>query len=140
MNEFQKAWCLETLNELLANKLSLPFHDSLGSGLTILRPTNADFKSEESCTLTLKKIKENLLRDKYKRMKDFGNDVNEVWRYAFLNFKETSIFYISTKILSDWFRNKFDNRPRTKEEKWLTDAQQLQTDLDAILRQFDRKK
>ncbi|EAY17635.1 hypothetical protein TVAG_235170 [Trichomonas vaginalis G3] len=123
----------------MKNKLSYPFHDYLGAGLTIMRPTNADREAENRCKLTLKKIKENLIKDRYKKMQDFGNDVNEVWKYVFNNFKDNSILFISTKILSDWFKSKFDNRPRTETEKWIKDAQQLQIDLDNLIKSFDKK-
>lgn len=125
LTAFQKEWCTKLLEKLMAKKMSIPFHDVLGTGINVF----GEIKPSGIC---LNVVKQRLKDNKYRSMAEFGSDVNKVWRNAFDNFKPDTIMHAIATNLSKWFDKRFTGYPRTEKELFIYELRKLSVKLDYL--------
>ena len=135
MNEFQQKWCLDLLNQLMSKNISNPFHREFSdTKLDIIYSAgNKENSIQQKPTQTLNYVSKKLKENKYKSPYEFGCDVNKVFAAGFYNFKQNTIIYNATLMLSEWFNKKIQHYPRTKEELWIDSLHKIQGQLEKLM-------
>lgn len=109
--QYQKNWCINIMNKLDKKAISEPFKHKEESDQV------KGFYSEKD-NIDLETIRNKLQDNKYDTVIEFGCDVRQVFYNALDTFQPTDHRYMMAHELQDWFEKKFNNFPRTAQEKW----------------------
>ena len=140
MNEIQKKWCEETLTKLMEKGMSKPFHTQLvDSGLKFVFP-NPSAEIEQVANHNLLYVKSQLEKGRYKSVYEFGQAVNTIFSDGFANFKQNTLMYNVTLMLSEWFTKKISKYPRNEKEVWIEEMNKLKGKLDVLLEENPNEK
>ena len=135
MNDFQQEWCKKILDKLMEKNISKPFHYQLSS---FLERNQADDLIQQAPNHNLTYISNQLSEGKYKSPYEFGVAVNEVFEDGIFNFRENSMMFNISVMLSEWFNKKIKSYPRAKQELWVDALFHLQDKISKLLREVPK--
>jgi hypothetical protein len=115
MNDFERRKCLELTNRMLRMDLCRLFREKVDP----VRDGAPGYNDIVKTPMDLGTVKKLLSANEFKHITEWARAVNLIWSNAMVYNSEGTLIHLIAQEMEAWFRRKFENLPRNKDEEWM---------------------
>ncbi|KAH0794872.1 Bromodomain containing protein [Histomonas meleagridis] len=118
MERFALQKCIQLTKSMLSRKICRPFSHPIEQG-----PEYPDYFSFIKKPMDLKTVMKKLEQNLYQNVEEWINDVDQIWKNAFLYFDKTDLRYLIAIEMRQWVYRKLSTVPLRPTGEWLHSLQ-----------------